>query len=1208
MNSMSRLRFVWIGLVICFLLDSICALGQQSILSSMGGTGKVDGLQSVTLKGNTHRFAVAANDRGAANPATRADRMMLVLRRSPERERALGRFLESVQNPASSEYRHFLTPEQFGLTYGISDADLAEAQSWLASQGFVVNRVNKGRTAIEFAGTIGQLQNAFHTPIHHFQIGGVEHLANVTDPQIPTSLSRFVAGVGSLNDFKPHSLAIRGPMGHWSASEHRVEPDLTLSSSAAPYLFVGPGDAATIYDAPNSLNTHLTSNQMQYDGTGISIGVVGDTVPDLAEVLNYRSFFGLQADDLTIIYDGDYSNFNQNADPTEALLDIEVSGGLAPGAHVNFYTAGDTAFEAGVILAIYRAIDDNDVSILSVSFGQCEADIGAAGNQQILNAWEQAAAQGIAVTVATGDSGSAACDDPNTETVASHGLAVNGLASTPYNIAVGGTDFDGLRAKFSTYVSSTNGSNNTSALSYIPENPWNNSTSKNGMLSANSAAISGNGATNIVAGGGGMSSMSTVGGGGTQVGYSKPAWQKGLAASNADAVRDLPDVSLLAGSGLYGAVWAVCAGNDCNGPSSTISGVGGTSAAAPAMAGILAIINQKLGTTMRLGQPNWILYRLAQSKPADFHAVTSGNNSVYCANGTAGCGSNDFLTGYNAAASYSLATGLGSVDISGLVNDWGSTSLTSTTTNLTLDKTTFVHGTSVQVGVQVSPAAASGDVGVVNNAKSQNSASGSSQSTRLALQGGVAQEAYTGFPGGTYNVYANYEGDGGYASSSSQPVQVTVTPEDSALLFTANTVSSNGQLGPVNLPLPFGTVVSLNAQPVSKTQAGSANPVTNATGSVSFLDSLNGNGGTPLGTIPIDASGNAEVNNQALPVGMHSITAQYSGDLSYNASQAGPVNFQILPISTGMSISSSDANTYTNVTVTAEVTANLAANQAIATGLVTFTDTTNNSVLGTGTPSAGSQCPGVTSFCVAMPITVYETQLASGANSITATYSGDSNFTGSTTSSPVVVNCTAGCSNGTGQFLQLSFYGTTNGILAPGGSSTTTVSVAETGGFTGAVSVTCSISGTKSTDIHIPTCSFNPAQVTLTSTEAVNTTLTINTIASTTSQLSQTTSNQSGRGVWLSLGGVTFASALLFGLPSRSRNWQRFAGLLLLFSAITLATSCSGGGGSGTTGGGGGGGSTAPGTTADTYTVTFHATDVQTGTVTAQDYFTFVVN
>jgi subtilase family serine protease len=200
---------------------------------------------------------------------------------------------------------------------------------------------------------------------------------------------------------------------------------------------VNPADVATIYDTPNSaLNPSYSGPS--YDGTGVNIGIAGDSNITEQDVALYRYAFlpasySTLSDHLNVIVDGNDPYINGAA--IEALLDLEVSGGIAPGAKTTLYAAANTDMQSGLFLAIYRALDDNAVGILNVSFGQCEAFIGTSGNQQILNAWEQAAAQGISVTVSTGDSGSAGCDG-DTATIAKDGLQVNGLASTPYNIAV----------------------------------------------------------------------------------------------------------------------------------------------------------------------------------------------------------------------------------------------------------------------------------------------------------------------------------------------------------------------------------------------------------------------------------------------------------------------------------------------------------------------------------------------------------------------------------------------------------------------------------------------------------------------------------------------------------------------------------------------------------------------------------------------------
>ena len=241
--------------------------------------------------------------------------------------------------------------------------------------------------------------------------------------------------------FAPKRIFIRGPSGFYNAKGHTITPSYTTGDATnGYYIYLGPADAATIYDTPTTLNA--TPPATTYTGTGATIGIAGDSNIDITQNANYRSTFGLPADPVTVVVDG--TDPGENGDAVEAYLDTEVSGGIAPGANVILYTAANTDLDAGLFLAILRALDDNQADTLNVSFGGCEAAQGSSGNQYIQNLWEQAAPQGISVTVSTGDSGSAGCDNPDRENVSSQGLAVNGLVSTPYNIAVGGTDFDAL--------------------------------------------------------------------------------------------------------------------------------------------------------------------------------------------------------------------------------------------------------------------------------------------------------------------------------------------------------------------------------------------------------------------------------------------------------------------------------------------------------------------------------------------------------------------------------------------------------------------------------------------------------------------------------------------------------------------------------------------------------------------------------------------
>jgi len=386
-----------------------------------------------------------------------ANRLLLVLARSTQQEADLQTWLQSVQDANSPNYHRFLSPDEFGKRFGVGDADLQSIQAWLASHGFAVNRVAKGRMAIEFSGSVGQVQSAFHTSLHSYMVNGEQHWANATDPQIPGALAPAVAGFASLNNFKLRAQYVLGPGGVFDPQTRTIRPAYTNEDMYGDYyIYLGPADAATIYDTPTTLNANFSGTAL--DGIGVTIGVAGDSNISVTQNANYRSVFGLAPNPVTVVVDGD--DPGENSDSIEAYLDTQVSGGIAPNAKVILYTAAGNSFQQGVYIAIQRALDDNQADILNVSFGECESALGASGNQYILNLWEQAAAQGISVTVSSGDSGSAGCDDPNTETQASQGLAVNGLSATPYNISVGGTDYDILYSNFptsfTTYVDITN--------------------------------------------------------------------------------------------------------------------------------------------------------------------------------------------------------------------------------------------------------------------------------------------------------------------------------------------------------------------------------------------------------------------------------------------------------------------------------------------------------------------------------------------------------------------------------------------------------------------------------------------------------------------------------------------------------------------------------------------------------------------------------
>ena len=990
------LRTLWLIVGLPLAMTPLHGQSSAQVLQSRI-TGTVDDSSRVTLQGNTHPFARSQYDIGPAPVSMPADHLVLVLTRSKQQEADLQTYLQSVQDAHSPIYRKFLSSEEFGKRFGVGDSDLQTIQTWLSGHGFKIEKVSAGRMTIELSGTVGQVENAFHTSIHSYLVGGKQYWANATDPQIPETLAPVVAGFASLNSFKPKAQYVRGPSGRYDSKTHTMTPTYTIGSATSGYyIFLGPSDAATIYDTPTVLNPSYTGTAL--DGTGVTIGIAGDSNIDLTQNANYRATFGLAAKATTVVVDG--SDPGENGDAIEAYLDTEVAGGIAPNANIILYTAADTSYQSGLFLAIARAIDDNQADILNVSFGACESEIGAAGNQYISALWEQAAAQGISVTVSTGDSGSAGCDNPNIETVASNGLAVNGLSSTPFNISVGGTDYDALYGSFptsfTTYVDITNTlPNHRSALKYIPEEPWNDSTTMNTTIAANTplSTLAG-GTDDIVAAGGGLSSL-----------YPLPTWQTGFGAAGG---RNLPDVSLLAGNGFYGAVWGLCtdldtdsSGNplaDCaagaTGNSFYLTGVGGTSAAAPAFAGMLALVKQKVGS--RLGQADYVLYNLATSKYATvFHDITTGDNSVNCTAATLDCATNpltyDFLNGYNARTGYDEASGLGSVDATQMLNGWASAGLAATTSSLQLNGGTtalnITHGASVTINASVTSGTGtpSGEVALVDNLSPATLAN-SGSIAMLTLASGSAAGTTNALPGGSYQVSTHYGGSSTFADSDSNAIPVMVAAESS----TTNLKVAgyyDPATGTASATPYYGFIYVIDAQPYGNS-ASIASPNGTATGTVTFK-----NGTATLGTATLDSTGTAELQTVALPAGNDSLTAVFPGDASFLASTSTALPLMVVPAITALSVPSLQPGLFVTAgsTITMTVTLSVDSAGAPPTGMVTFQNGTSTVAT---VPLAGSAGSG--SAAATGTASYSTTTLPVGTDSITAVYSGDSNYAGAT--------------------------------------------------------------------------------------------------------------------------------------------------------------------------------------------------------------------
>ena len=561
---------------------------------------------TVILPGNVNALARPEFDHGETSATLTMERMILILKLPLGKQAELNRLLVELHDPASSNYHHWLTPEEFGERFGQAPDNIDMLTRWVTSHGFVVEEIAKGRTWINFSGTVADVERAFHAEIHDYYVNGRLHHANAQNPSIPRGLTDLVAGIVSLNDF-PRKTMINSiqPVAQTGAL-----PNYTSGSTH----YLSPSDFSTIYNVNELYNAGI-------DGIGQSIAIVGRTHPSSSNWATFRSIMGLPNNPPQVIINGpDPGDLGGNED-FEADLDVEWSGAVAQNAAIKFVVSKSTHSTDGVDLSAQYTVDNNLAPVMSTSFGSCESEMTSAENVFYNNLWQQAVAQGITSFVSSGDAGAAGCNSGGD--TSGSGLGVNGLASTPHNVAVGGTEFsEGL----GTYWNTTNGAGYTSAVSYIPEIVWNES----GTVS---------GGSGLWSTGGGVSSL-----------YSKPAWQVSPGVP-ADGKRDIPDVSLSAAT--HDAYLIESQGG--------LYAVGGTSAPTPSFAGLMALIVQETG--QRQGNANTRFYQLGNAQygaggAVVFHDITSGNNSV------------PGVTGYSGTVGYDLCTGLGSVDAGALIYNW----------------------------------------------------------------------------------------------------------------------------------------------------------------------------------------------------------------------------------------------------------------------------------------------------------------------------------------------------------------------------------------------------------------------------------------------------------------------------------------------------------------------------------------------------------
>jgi subtilase family serine protease len=611
----------------------------------------IDSNQKLALKGNVHGWAQTRYDLGRADSSRMIHGVSLAFRPSAAQQKDLNNLLAQQQDRSSPNYHKWLTPAQFADRFGMTRNDIKRVTAWLQSQGLAVTSVANSRNEIFFDGTVSQIETTFSTEMHTYQVNGEMHMANATDPSVPSALAGAVVAIGHLHDFSPKPRA-------------QVRPHLTSYISGNHFL--SPGDFATIYD----LQPLYSAGS---DGTGQKIAVIGQTTVSTTDLNNFRTAAGLPASTVTMTPVGGTVT-RCAGDEGEADLDIEWSGGVAKGAQIIFLQAGlvgtDTCSSRSnsVWNALDYAVQNNVAPIITTSYGFCESGLGSAFVTALQTTVQQGNTQGQTVIAASGDAGAADCD-PSSSTTAVKGLAVDVPASIPEVTGMGGNEFSADDPNYTTanppgadppYWAAAGASSDTvsSALEYIGEKAWNDSAAGAGFAAS----------------GGGASLGSALGF------FAKPTWQTGTGVP-ADGKRDVPDLSLDASADHDGYLFCsedvgtgTCTSGFRDG-SSNFAIVGGTSAAAPTFAAILALVNQYIGNTsaMGLGNINPNLYTFATNSPSPYHDITTGDNMVSCTTGTANCPTGTTKIGFTAGTGYDQVTGLGSVDGFAFAQAWAAT-------------------------------------------------------------------------------------------------------------------------------------------------------------------------------------------------------------------------------------------------------------------------------------------------------------------------------------------------------------------------------------------------------------------------------------------------------------------------------------------------------------------------------------------------------
>jgi hypothetical protein len=1214
----------------------------------------IDDNQLVSLKGNVNPQAIAKNDRGPVSDSLPMGGLTLVLSRAPEQQAAFDAYVQSEYDSGSPNFHHWLTPAQIGQLYGPAQSDIAAISVWLASKGFTVTNVGLDGMTISFRGTAGQVTSAFHTEIHNLSVNGKPHIANMSDPQIPEALAPVVFGIKGLHNFLPHPLHRVGSKVQFNPDAHgwvrqqtspgtgftagamrKPAPAASAHSTSSPrpafYIAnynegveedVAPADFASIYNLPSGWPASASAN-----GTGQIITIIGTSDITAADVTNFKSSFGLPAGTAPVTAhgpDGDPGNCGNNPDTDyctdgdleENSLDVEWSGAVAPGAQIvlvtdayNSQTAptNDPIFD-GAQWAINNAFISGSAvygsRIVSVSYGECELYSGTSSNVAYNNLWETAAGEGIAVFVATGDSGSPSCDDgydaDGNPYAAQYGLSVSGLASTPYNTAVGGTDFSwcqptivqsgsqagypqGCATTDATKYWNTSNSSTTqaSANGYVPETPWND-TCENPINATFLESI----ATFLNANGVSVGTFSTP------EETCNFVYQDALQLYFDDG--DPMLATYLDTVGGSGGVSSCVVNNSDTDPDAPACTSGATSTGSTY--GNLTLVNN-----------GW---------PAPSWQTSSG------VTGTSG------LT-QRAIPDVSFFAGDGGLDSATLIcvsNDGaGCTSISQT--GIGTGGAEEVGGTSVATPEMAGVMAlinqsAKGTQGLPNKqlyelASKQNSSSCSAETATASgscyfndVDQGTNAMACVAVAN-TSEGGAEYAGDGEWEESDQY--LGTISPNCSLInsgdtvgtLSGASAAAGYDQasgLGSLNVANVMNAWVSdagthTATMTVTTTPAASSGTITLDTGvSLMITAKVTGSDGTATGTITAAGpgfTGNATLSSGAatitippgsLTLGNDTLTLNYGGDPTYEStSQTLTVNVVNTGLTPAITVTASPSTGIeTGQSLTLSITVSGSGATPIGSVTATSTEAAGGSTLGSGI--SGQLSGGGAS------ITIPANSLNVGTDSISVAYSGDTTYAAATQSVSVTV---------TQSTYSLTAATASPSSVSPGATATSTISgSASTTGYVGVVTVSsCTLTTSPSTAVNFPTCS---ATGTITyaggssDSPSGTGTATVTTYANQSAMLDTHRSK-----VLYGAGGTVLAFLVFLGIPARRKSWRALLGAIVLLAGLGTLSAC---------GGGGGGTTTSTATSPGSYTFTVTGTGNDPASTQESATFTLTVN